>query len=52
MSPKNTSVDSATKKYAQQQAVQSPSEGEDPRKELVEYLPLVKYIAGRLASLG
>ena len=49
MSRNNKSVDGATKKYAQQQAVQSTPEGEDPRKELVEYLPLVKYIAGRLA---
>ncbi len=50
MSPKKTPAISATKKYAQhQQVAPSPGEGEDTRKELVEYLSLVKYIAGRLA---
>jgi RNA polymerase sigma factor for flagellar operon FliA len=50
MSPKSTPVSSATKKYAQhQQATPGAVEAEDTRKELVEYLPLVKYIAGRLA---
>jgi len=49
MSPKNTSASSVIKKYAQQQTVQAAPENEDTRKELVEYLPLVKYIAGRLA---
>jgi len=48
-SPKNTSASSIIKKYAQQQTVQTAPENEDTRKELVEYLPLVKYIAGRLA---
>jgi RNA polymerase sigma factor for flagellar operon FliA len=48
-SPKNTSASSVIKKYAQQQTVQTALENEDTRKELVEYLPLVKYIAGRLA---
>lgn len=49
MSSKNTSAVSAKKKYSQQQTVQSVPGGEDTRKELVEYLSLVKYIAGRLA---
>ena len=48
-SPKNTSASSVIKKYAQQQTVQNAPDNEDTRKELVEYLPLVKYIAGRLA---
>jgi RNA polymerase sigma factor for flagellar operon FliA len=54
MSAKKTPPNKATKKYAQhKQPTQAagdldPSKA-DPRKELVEYLSLVKYIAGRLA---
>jgi RNA polymerase sigma factor for flagellar operon FliA len=49
MSAKKTPANKATKKYAQhKQPVQAAGDA-DPRKELVEYLSLVKYIAGRLA---
>jgi RNA polymerase sigma factor FliA len=49
MSAKKTPVNKATKKYAQHQQPAPPAGEVDPRKELVEYLSLVKYIAGRLA---
>ena len=44
MSPKNTTAQKASQKYSEQAA---PGKGE--KGELETYLPLVKYIAGRLA---
>ena len=44
MSPKNTTAQKASQKYSEQAA-----SGKREKGELEDYLPLVKYIAGRLA---
>ncbi|MEE3234214.1 MAG: FliA/WhiG family RNA polymerase sigma factor [Candidatus Latescibacterota bacterium] len=50
MSDNKTPGSKATKKYARHKASGEKNDQlNDPRKELVEYIPLVKYIAGRLA---
>ena len=50
MSGNKTLGDKVAKKYARHQSpCENNDQTKDTRKDLVEYIPLVKYIAGRLA---